>query len=152
MATPTTRFWLFWITLIEAFASFFSGVFFSVWGNELTSPPWLVIMDGWHDGRFWGTLLLVSGGLFLLGLQWTRLWPRVIGCAVTGLIYMIIGVYLTYAPFVRDDALNGSMGAWLLCGALTLTLAAFMWHERYLETHEDRRDDADDRRTRAREQ
>lgn len=140
MATPTTRFWLFWITLVEALAAFFSGVFFSVWGKDLTSPPWRMIMSDWHGGRFWGTILLLSGGLFLFGLQWTRLWPRVLGCAITGLTYGVIGGYLTYASFTSPkDSLSGSMGMWWLGSFLTLVLAAFMWQERYLETQEDRR-------------
>ena len=138
MASPTTRFWLQAVTLIMALGAFFAGVFFSVWGNELTSPPWLIIMSVPGGGRFWGTLFLISGGLFLFGLDWTRLWPRIVGCAATGLAYGAIGVILAIAPFIRKDALNGSVGAWLMLSFLTLCLAGFMWSERRQEILDER--------------
>lgn len=149
MASPTTRFWLFWITLIEALGAFFGGVFYSVWGDSLTSAPWAFIMSMPGGGRTLGTILLLSGGLFLAGLQWEHLWPRVVGCAVSGLTYIAVGVALAWVSYTEGDAaLNGSFGAWFMLGFLTLTLAAFMWRERYLETQEHRREEADERRSR----
>ena len=149
MATPTTRFWLFWITLIEALGAFFGGVFYSVWGHSLTSEPWQLIMSIPGGGRTLGTVLLASGALFLFGLQWERLWPRVVGCALSGLTYLSVGGALAYVSITREEsALNGSFGAWFMLGIITLVLAAFMWRERYLETQEDRRAEADERRNR----
>lgn len=142
MASPLTRFWLTLVAGIEALFAFFAGVFFSVWGNDLTSPVWQFIMGVPGGGRFWGTILLASGVLFLLGLDWQRSWPRVLGCAVTGLVYLAIGVVLAVAPFVRSDTLSGSIGMWLLGGTLTLCLAGFMWSERHQEILDERRKQA----------
>lgn len=148
MASQTTRVWLLWITFIEALGAFFGGVFYSVWGNDLTSEPWRLIMSIPGGGRTIGTTLLVAGALFLGGLQWKRLWPRVVGCALAGLTYIGVGGALAYVSFAREEeALNGSFGAWFMLGTITLVLAAFMWRERYLETQDDRRAEADERRS-----
>lgn len=140
MASPITRFWLTLVACIEALFAFFAGVFFSVWGGDLTSPVWqYLIMASWHGPRFWGTLFLVFGALFLFGLDWERSWPRVAGCALTGLTYGVIGVLLGLAPLWRADAISGSTGMWLLGSALTLCLAGFMWSERHQEVLDERR-------------
>lgn len=130
MVTQYTRTWLRAVTTIQALFAFFSGVFFSVWGDELTSPVWVFIMDVPGGGRFWGTILFIGGTLFLFGLDWNNVWGRVIGAIVTGLTYIAIGGMLCIAPFIREDTLNGSAGVWLLTGVLTLCLAAFMWQEK----------------------
>lgn len=139
MASPTTRFWLTLVTLIESLFSFFMGVFFSVWGNDLTSPVWVFIMSVPGGGRFWGTLFLIFGTLFLMGLEWKRSWPRVVGCAGTGVIYLSIGVTLLVAFFTRADSASGSIGIWLLSGCLTLCLAGFMYAEHRQEIIDERR-------------
>lgn len=140
MASPTTRFWLTIVTTIEALFAFFAGVFFSVWGGDLNSPVWQnAIMVGWHGPRFWGSLFLVFGMLFLFGLDWKRSWPRVVGCGATGLTYIVIGVILGLAPLWHSDSISGSTGMWLLGGTLTCCLAGFMWSERHLEIIEERR-------------
>ncbi len=128
------------VTFIEAMMAFFGGVYFSVWGNDLTSPVWTFIMSVPYGGRLWGTVLLISGALFLLGLEWTRLWPRVLGCAITGLVYIGFGIALAVAPFVQEQSLSGSIGMWFLSGFLTLCLAGFMWSERHNEKNEGKYD------------
>lgn len=130
MVTRYTVFWLKIVTIVQALFAFFGGVFFSVWGNDLTSPPWLIIMSVPGGGRFLGTILFVGGTLFLFGLDWERPWGRVLGATITGLTYLGVGVVLCITPFIREDALSGSMGVWLLAGILTLCLAAFMWQEK----------------------
>lgn len=130
MVTRNTKFWLKVVTIVQALFAFFYGVYFSVWGSDLTSPVWVFIMSGWHGPRFWGSLLFLSGALFLFGLDWDRAWGRVTGAALTGLIYIAIGIILCVAPLVRHDALSGSMGIWLLTGTLSLCLATFMWQEK----------------------
>ena len=130
MVTKYTQFWLKVVTTIQALFAFFYGVFFSVWGNELTSPPWKIIMSVPGGGRFLGTILFIGGALFLFGLDWERPWGRVAGAAITGLSYIGVGVVLCITPFISPDALSGSMGVWLLAGILSLCLAVFMWQEK----------------------
>lgn len=130
MATPTTRYWLTMVTLVEALASFFLGVYFSVWGKYLTSPVWVWIMKVPGGGRTWGAFFLVFGLLFLYGLNWERAWPRVLGCAATGLLYVVFGIILLVAPLLHvPNSLSGSTGMWFLGGFLTLCLAGFMRSE-----------------------
>lgn len=152
MSTPITRYWLFWVTLIEALFAFFQGVFFSVWGEDLTSPPWLIIMADWHGPRLWGTILCVSGALFLFGLQHTQVWPRILGCALSGFTYLAIGIMLMVAPAFGPDSISGSVGIWLLAGTITLCLAGFMYSDHYAETPDDRIDDANARDRKAHRQ
>lgn len=142
MATQNVRFWLMLVTLVEALGAFFAGVFFAVWGEELTSRPWEIIMSMPGGGHTLGAVLLCSGALFLMGLDWHRLWPRVVACATVGLTYIAVGVVLTWVSFTTPNtALNGSMGAWLILGVITLCLAGFMWSERRLEINERRQYD-----------
>lgn len=142
MASPTTRFWLQFVVVIEALFAFFAGVFFSVWGGELSSPVWKFVMSVPFGGRFWGTLFLIFGTLFLFGLDWERSWPRVLGCAMSGVLYCVMGIALGIAPLFWPDTFSGSTGMWMLGGLLTLCLAGFMWSERHQEILEMKRDSA----------
>jgi hypothetical protein len=142
MASPTTRYWLTLVTGVEALFAFFAGVYFSAWGDELTSPVWVWIMSVPGGGRTWGSLFLVFGIMFLFGLDWHRVWPRIVGCAGTGLMYLAVGVVLLVAPlppFRVSDSLSGSTGMWFLGGLLTLCLAGFMRAEYRQELLEQKR-------------
>lgn len=126
VSSGASRYWIRVITLIQALGAFFTGIYFTVWGNGFTSPPWIFIMAVPGGGAFWGSILLVSGALFLAGLEWDRSWPRVFACIVGGLVYGAIGIGLAIVPFFRESSLNGSVGIWFLASALTLCLAGFM--------------------------
>lgn len=118
--------WLRVIVSIHAFFAFFMGVFFMVWGPEFESPPWQFVfsMPGGH--AVWGSLLLASGGLFLLGMDWNAKWPRFFGGLLSGVTYVALGTLLGLAPVFHRGSFNGSWPMWMFAGAMSVGLAFLM--------------------------